>query len=254
MQGIGVILAIVLGFIGFYYSQQQTFWLYGAATIVALLAIWMGITNTPVQGRALYVVSAILLIVGAGTVGFIRGSEVSGSRPSGATNRVVVSSTFDTDTEGWTLKGGAENLSHIAQGGQPGGYVRAQDLEGDHEDWFWQAPPKFLGDQSVAYEGLLRFKLAQNDITTPYTATDDVVLVGEALTLYYKIDTPGTGWTRYSVPLVETVGWRKGDDTAPTEAEMRRVLSSLRALYIRGEHKNGPDVGNLDEVFLLRLE
>jgi hypothetical protein len=37
-QGIGVIIAIILGFIGFFYAKQQKIWLYLAAALVVLLA------------------------------------------------------------------------------------------------------------------------------------------------------------------------------------------------------------------------
>lgn len=75
-----------------------------------------------------------------------------------------MSSTFDSGTEGWTLAGDSQHGTghgsgaywlqpeHTAAGGNPGGAVYAVDA-GQGKAWFFQAPPKFLGNRSGAYGG-----------------------------------------------------------------------------------------------------
>src|SRR5688572_24152831 len=67
-----------------------------------------------------------------------------------------VTSTFDTDADGWTLINDNDNVTatliHNTSGGNPGGYISA-DLATDlYPAFFWTAPAKFLGN--LAYTSL----------------------------------------------------------------------------------------------------
>ncbi|WP_165228130.1 putative Ig domain-containing protein [Aquisphaera insulae] len=186
-------------------------------------------------------------------------------------SRVLASSDFDSDSEGWksvTLKYpqagsppavlGTYNPTFVATGGSPGGSIRIDDPDGSlsvGNTQYWSASSKFLGDMSAAYGGILSFSLAQSPTNDPFSQ-EDVILVGGGLTLVYDTSSnPATGWTGYSVGLFEG-GWRRDSLSGPaaTRSDMRTVLSSLSALYIRGEFQLGPDTEWFDSVALTAFQ
>jgi len=166
----------------------------------------------------------------------------------------MAQSTFDSSDDGWLVFGDAQGSGaipdHNDSGGNPGGYISATD-DAAGGVWYWDAPGKYLGDQSCAYGKELTFDLTQSATDNPFDA-DDVALMGETLTLVYDTaKNPGTAWTSYSVTLAEDAGWvKEGTSTPPTQAEMEGVLSTLQALRIRGEYRTGADTGGLDNVNL----
>jgi hypothetical protein len=56
--------------------------------------------------------------------------------------------------------------------------------------------------------------------------------------LYYQVTAPGSNWTAYSVPIVETAGWRKDtpDGPPPTQQEMIQVLSTLQQFVFKFDY------------------
>lgn len=173
----------------------------------------------------------------------------------------TTSSTFDTNTEGWTIFGDAQ-VEYVASGGNLGGYISATD-QSTGITWFFEAPTKFLGNISAAYGQLLTFELKQsrtdnqNDVNTGDAIFNsniipDIVLVKDELMLLYNFPgSPGTSWTPHSVRLDEFDGWRNDATGHPaTQVELITVLSSLTALWIRGEYRSGSDTGGLDNVIL----
>lgn len=163
-------------------------------------------------------------------------------------------STFDSNDEGWRVVGDAQGASDVpnysASGGNPGGYISAND-DAVGGVWYWSAPTKFLGNVAAAYGKTLSFDLRQSALDTQFDA-DDVILLSSALNLAFDTaNNPGLSWTSYSVPLIETAGWKKqGTTTVPTPTEMQSVLASLTGLQIRGEFRTGADTGSLDNVRL----
>jgi hypothetical protein len=174
---------------------------------------------------------------------------------SGSSPTFAAESTFDSGAEGWTVIGGAQSRSatpdFIPTGGNPGGYISANgDVPGSVR--YWQAPPKFLGNASSAYGKALNFDLRQS-MTDDQFDGEDVVLEGGGLKLVYDAPyNPGTNWTAYAIPLIETAGWKKDtlNGPAPTPAEIQAVLTSLTLLQIRGDYRSGVDTGDLDNVVL----
>ncbi len=75
------------------------------------------------------------------------------------------------------------------------------------------------------------------------------------MSLFYDTPEPGTNWTSYSVPIVETAGWSK--DTpggpAPTKQEMIRVLSTLQSFVFKFDFTSFPYPA-LDNVNFANLE
>ena len=173
--------------------------------------------------------------------------------PLGAQAAIV--STFDTGAEGWTVFGDAQGASDeptwVADGGNPGGHIQAQDDVAGGV-WYWNAPATFLGNQAGAFGQTLSFDLAQSSTSSQFNA-DDVILVGDGRTLAFDTPSnPGTSWTSYVLALVADGNWRFGTRTgrAATEEELLGTLGALEALRIRGEFRSGADTGRLDNVVL----
>lgn len=72
---------------------------------------------------------------------------------------IIAESTFDLDGEEWTVfNDGTAPLYYATGGIDNSGYIRSTD-RGKGSYWYWNAPNKFLGDISKAYNGILRFNL-----------------------------------------------------------------------------------------------
>jgi len=173
-------------------------------------------------------------------------------------NTPLGSSTFDTDGDFWTavsladvgpftnILGGPWIPTFVSTNGNPGGYLSQSDPDGN--TWFWNAPTKLLGDQSLAYGGVLKYDLRQSATDSQYPSAD-VVLTGGGLTVVFRgTNSPGTNWTSFAVPLVSDAWTIDQTSIAPTPSQLQAVLTSLTALLIRGEYRNGFDVGDLDNV------
>lgn len=170
----------------------------------------------------------------------------------------IIRSTFDTGTEGWQVVGDAQAGSvlptWIATGGNPGGFITADDDVAGGV-WYWQAPPHFLGNRAVAYQTNLTFGLRQSATDSQFDSPD-VILSGAGITLTMDTQTnPGTDWTAFSVALDETAGWLvEATGEPPSASAMQAVLGDLRSLWIRGEFRDGDDMGSLDTVQLDGLQ
>jgi len=175
--------------------------------------------------------------------------------PTSVPNLILAESTFDDNDEDWIVTGNGNGPFHSRSGGNLGGCIRIDDSGGDI-DFMWQAPQKFLGNQSAAYGGLLLFDLKEDPMTgTPsFSQTDDIVLVGGGITLYFDTQgIPDAQWRTYAARLQESAGWRKEDGERPSPEEMQKVLAQLDRLIIRGEYyHDGEETGWLDNVLLLR--
>lgn len=172
---------------------------------------------------------------------------------AGVSASATVMSTFDTDIDGWLVAGDATSATpqYMAAGGNPGGFVEADDRAAGGI-WYWQAPTKFLGDQSAAWGGSLSFDLTQNKLSSQLDR-DDVILTGGGLTIVFDTaNNPGLDWTEYSIDLNDTAGWTldTAAGAAATAGQIQTVLGNLGTLRIRGEYVNGSDTGQLDNVIL----
>jgi hypothetical protein len=106
---------------------------------------------------------------------------------------VISSSTFDTDSEGWSVADwgctgtcivATYPVTYNASGGDPGGYVSSTDPSPN--DFRFAAPAKFLGDQTAAYGGSLHLDLF--DQSQPTVPSYLVTLTGAGLRLYSPYD------------------------------------------------------------------
>lgn len=162
----------------------------------------------------------------------------------------VVSSTFDTDREGWSFIADVSEFRWVATDGNPGGYLEAVDAV-TGQIWYFVAPEKFLGDKSAFYGGSLTFDLRQSALNAQIQ-TDDLRLHGAGLILTFNTaSNPGLDWTPYDVPLEAGFGWEvQSTGLAATEQQLRDVLGDLDGLFIRGEFRSGADTGGLDNVIM----
>jgi Ca2+-binding RTX toxin-like protein len=161
----------------------------------------------------------------------------------------LISSTFDTDVDGWTVFGDAQGNSVVPTWNTSGYAFATDNVAGGV--WFWLAPAKFLGDQSASFGVGLSFDLRQS-ATDAQFSNPDVTLEGAGLKLVLRFTSyPGTDWTAYSVTFAEGAGWTNATTgLAATAAELRAVLGDLDRLLIRGEYRTGADTGSIDDVAL----
>jgi hypothetical protein len=159
---------------------------------------------------------------------------------------IVLESTFDNKDEGWGIRGDGTHFTYHASGGNPGGFISAED-QGAGGSWFFVAPDTWAGDWTSYIGGILSFdlKLIFGD-TNKYWSTVDVVIETEDIGNYAQwssgID-PGLGtWTHYEVRISESNFEIVGNKT------WNEILSNVTNLLIRGEHIFGLDTEGIDNI------
>jgi hypothetical protein len=169
-------------------------------------------------------------------------------------------STFDTDADGWTISsinspwtgaGASYPPDWVATGGNPGGYIRESDPDGNY--WFFKAPSKFLGDQSACLGGTLPWDFRVFSTSSLTLNEPMVVLQGRGHTLFaFTSVEPPKSWTNHTLTLDGTGGrvWDSVGGPMATNAQVLTVLSSVTNLRIRGEYYVGGDSEGLDNVIL----
>jgi uncharacterized RDD family membrane protein YckC len=160
----------------------------------------------------------------------------------------LVASTFDDDAEGWKISGDAQGESDDPT--FEAGAITARDDQAGGT-WYWQAPQSFLGNKLHVYEHDLLFRLKVDATNYPFVE-NDIVLEGGSLTLLYDtLSNPSTEWTSYRIRLDESAAWMNRDaKRRATRDEVRQVLANITRLAIRGEFREGPDNGWIDDVSL----
>jgi hypothetical protein len=163
---------------------------------------------------------------------------------------VIAESNFDSGLDGWTIINDGTTPTYFSSGGvDNSGFIQSKD-RGLGSYWYWNAPAKFLGNVSSAYNGHLTFYLRQN-YTNNQSNQDDIILTGGGITLVYNTSyNPGVNWTFYDILLHES-GWNDKSNNLPaTQTQIQTVLANLQSLRIRGEYRSGADTGGIDSVVL----
>jgi hypothetical protein len=178
------------------------------------------------------------------------------------TARADVTSTFDTNGEGWSVVSfsdyslntfaveGTYAPTYVATGGNPGGYILGTDP--DDGDFTFSAPAKFLGNQSST-TGL---SYDMNYLDTVNFQTIDVILAGtngEHLIWSNPSFVPDTTWQTNTASFTPSASWHVAEGGAlATAADFQAVLGSLTGIYIRAEYdQGGADDTGLDNVRLI---
>ncbi|MFG0253272.1 MAG: laminin B domain-containing protein, partial [Phycisphaerales bacterium JB038] len=171
-----------------------------------------------------------------------------------------VHSTFDDSADGWRIADLATGDSYIqvlgyydpnwhATGGDPDGYISR--LDPSSNTIFFEAPDKFLGDQTAAYGRNLHFSL-QTDYTD-YDEEPFLLLISGDQVLLHEFTMPGTDWTRYSVLLDETSFYDHATGLPVSSDDFLAILGDLEALRISAEYGMGLiETTSLDRVRLER--
>lgn len=181
-----------------------------------------------------------------------------------------ITSTFDTNSEGWIVVDICQDTVVPAQSptlapfysftnGHPGGFIWQDDNHtatcpgSSGPAWyFFQAPARYLGNRSTYYGGSLSFNIRRH--LGSFNAFADVILegAGSRLILGSRSASAVDVWTSYTVPLTTSSNWHTGSLTGapPSEVEFQAVLANLTVLRIRGERNVGADSCDLDNVVL----
>ena len=179
------------------------------------------------------------------------------------TVQAQITSTFDTDADGWTFYNASFasiTVTHNPVNGNPGGYISAtyasttgtSNVNGNNQAWL--APAKFLGNHLVKSLGMnLKFDLQQSQAGT--TSGYDVRIASGGNFIYFQLPVKpavAPAWSSYSLPLDETIAWRYGSGTTiATRSQIIGILTNVTSITIRGTYAtNAAYTSGLDNVIL----
>jgi len=176
-----------------------------------------------------------------------------------------VSSTFNTDADGWTATA-ADAFAYSGTLGNPGGCITADPFvlnlgDGSIAFAYFDAPAKFLGNKGSYFRGTLRFQAYEPSNTGGTTPPlPEIILSNNAgIQLFYyptpAFQHPTTGtWATFSVRLDASSGFWKTTNTptgqAATQAILQDVISDIATLQIRGLFRHQNTIVRLDNVTL----
>jgi hypothetical protein len=167
--------------------------------------------------------------------------------------QLLAESQFHEGDDGWRVSG---NGNRVVPARNADGFLEMQDQVAGL--WYWNAPAKYLGDQTAAYQGFLEFDLRQSDPNVGGSDSQpqyaDLIIQGGGRRLILNLSNdPGVNWTHYRVKFDEKSGWRLDSTTGvpPTRSEFIEVLSAITSMQLRGDYSIlNTDVTALDKVAL----
>ncbi|XP_069794303.1 laminin subunit gamma-1-like [Narcine bancroftii] len=169
-------------------------------------------------------------------------------KEEGGYRKDLITSTFDSDTEGWKVqhrRGPDLPLMRLSSSHDIVAHAK------DEYPVYFVAPAKFLGNQILSYGQNLSFTfyLERDD---SYPSVEDIVLEGASQTLSIQVNAqnnpmPSMSKETYNYRLHESLeyGWKP----FITSFEFQRVLSDLKAIKIRGTYTRQTP-GHIDNVVL----
>jgi hypothetical protein len=153
-----------------------------------------------------------------------------------------LTSTFDSDAEGWTVTGGATGFTYQSAGGNPGGYIKASD--DTNAGWYFIAPSSWASNWSGYIGGSLQFDLLRTVDTGAMTVNNvRIYSVSNFVAWDVSINPPLGDWTHYAVNITSA----NFDRIVGTGATFEGIMSNVTALYIQGEFA-GAGITGLDNV------
>jgi hypothetical protein len=163
----------------------------------------------------------------------------------------TISSTFDSDVDGWTATNVlAGSPSHVAAGGNPGGYLFIDNNEGNIA--YVSAPAKFLGNLTSYIGGTLSFDSNQLTGTGIWIGqpglpdTGVVYIIGPTITGIRDLQ-PGTvpvgSWLSHSANLVAA-------DWGLSAADFATLMANVTAIRVHLEATFGAETNGFDNFVL----
>ncbi len=162
-----------------------------------------------------------------------------------------ITSTFDTDDDGWTFTAA---VTHSATGGNTGGYISSTySAAGSSTTQYWRAPSKFFGNLVVRSLGEnLTFSMQQSHAGTTNVFTGDVRIENGGNAIVFELaDKPAVTpeWTTYTIRLDETAGWTWNSGNAATREQIIYIMTNVTALEFRASYvTNASYTSGLDDV------
>jgi gliding motility-associated-like protein len=173
-----------------------------------------------------------------------------------------ITSTFNTDTEGWTCSDNnlndAQTVNYFSTGGNPGGYVSATKTS-TSQPYYWTSPANFGGNIAYfSYGQDLSFDIQVNYAGSFHFGTGDVQIrtVSGSVLVYTLPSFPAQSpaWSTFTIRLDETADWKVGSTTGPlaTQAQMLQYLTSVHSFRIGLNYRSGVTAftGAIDNVVL----
>ena len=171
----------------------------------------------------------------------------------------TVSSTFDTDAEGWSFFNDARDFAWTDEFTADGGAIRATDRRSG-PTWYFAASDAYHGNLSAFANGSVSWDIygitgAQNVLG----ASGDLIITGNGIALGLDTGTmPVNGeWTTWTASLSLDADWRVVNSlsngslgVAATQAQLDMVLANVDGFYIQGEYTSGADSTAIDNVTL----
>ncbi len=178
--------------------------------------------------------------------------------PSRATPSAPVTSSFDSDSDGWGrnyppvgIVGASMGDSHSTfvwsrEGGTPGGAIEIREAGGAADDYF-VAPPKFLGNVAALPNPRLEFDYRH--VEPPFGQDPVVVRIVGAGSSFVRLEAnpaPFGGYRHYRTPLAADFFLRESGT-----ATFDQALAAVQRIEISAEQGTGAEVNTLDNVTLL---
>lgn len=176
-----------------------------------------------------------------------------------------VSSTFNTNAQGWTTPNDADGtIGYSGTGGNPDGHVFGTPYSINlgagtvYYPFYFVAPAAYLGNRSTYYRGRLQYDVQQSTSGTPNQYAEVILTDNAGISVYYfpatSFQPPAApAWGTFSVPLHNSSGfWKTGNSataSAAAETQVQSILSDLATLQIRGLYRDANTTNRLDNVY-----
>ncbi|MBW8843465.1 MAG: PEP-CTERM sorting domain-containing protein [Burkholderiales bacterium] len=154
---------------------------------------------------------------------------------------------FATDAEGWTIPAGSGIQTWVATGGNTGGWLQVEDIDGN-TDIILTAPASWLGNWSAYLGGTLSFDAKNvNGIAPDWPGFGQISISGPGGNV--QLDAVAAGlppadgqWHHYEIALTPAAGWG-------SQAALAGALANVTSLTLNGEFHAGPgEVLGLDNI------
>jgi uncharacterized protein (TIGR03437 family) len=208
-------------------------------------------TSPPLQTGSYFIAIATTQVNTA-----IAGS-VRVSLEGGGTAGTFLISTFDADTDGWgrnfpesplpgsTVGDGASFADWVSLGGNPGGYLRMNDSNGDLQDGF-VAPPKFLGNLAALVNPRIEFDYRHVTGAESIFTLRVRILANGGVFDWTSTEPPTASWVHYRLPLNSATFRRFAG-----QESLEQALTNVQRIEITADQTIGAETNGVDNFALI---